>query len=279
MSGSTSPIISFEFFPAKTPEGMDKLESVASELAGLEPAFFSVTYGAGGTTKTGTQEAVSRISKATGIETAPHLSCVGETKAALTSLLDQYKADGIRRIVALRGDLPSGHGANLGELRYASQLVTFIRDTYGDHFKIEVAAYPEKHPQADNPDTDLRYFIEKCQAGADQAITQYFFNADSYFYFVDRVRKAGIDTPIIPGIMPITNYTRLTRFSDMCGAEIPRWIRERLKGYGDDMESLKAFGHEVVANMCQQLLKGGAPGLHFYTLNQAKATSDLVKAL
>lgn len=260
---------SFEFFPTKTEAGHEKLLITAKELASYNPEFFSCTYGAGGSTRDRTLNTVLQLDKETGIPTAPHLSCVGDSKAELRQLLNTYKDAGINRIVALRGDLPSGMGMANGELRYANELVEFIREETGDHFFIEVAAYPEMHPQARNFEADLQNFVRKVQAGSDSAITQYFFNADSYFYFVDRVRTLGVDIPIVPGIMPITNYSKLARFSDACGAELPRWIRKQLEAYGDDIASIQAFGTEVISTMCEQLLQGGAPGLHFYTLNQS----------
>ncbi len=261
--------LSFEFFPTKTEEGTQKLLTVRDTLAEYTPEFFSVTYGAGGSTRNRTLSIVSEI-QTRGIAAAPHLSCVGDSKQELQELLHIYKDMGIKRIVTLRGDLPSGAGLANSELRYANELVSFIREETGNHFTLEVAAYPEVHPQAENFEQDLNNFVRKVKAGANSAITQYFFNADSYFYFVDRVRSMGVDIPIIPGIMPITNYTRLARFSDSCGAEIPRWIRKQLEAYGDDSDSIKAFGTDVITQMCQQLLDGGAPGLHFYTLNQAE---------
>ena len=264
---------SFEFFPPKTPAGMEKLQTVRDELAKREPDFFSVTYGAGGSTQERTIDTVVNLHKQ-GISTAPHLSCIGATNETLTELLDLYKANDIQRIVALRGDLPSGMGAH-GELRYANDLVEFIRKHSGDHFSIEVAAYPEFHPQAANAEQDLINFKRKVDAGASSAITQYFYNVDAYFYFVDRVETMGIDIPIVPGIMPITNYSNLIRFSDMCGAEVPRWIRKQLEAYGDDIESIKKFGEEVVTEMCERLLDEGAPGLHFYTLNQAEPSLNI----
>ena len=263
---------SFEFFPTKTEAGHEKLMGVAHQLAGYNPDFFSCTYGAGGSTRDRTLNTVLQLDGDVGVPTAPHLSCVGDSKDELHSLLSQYKNSGIKRIVALRGDLPSGMGMASGELRYANELVEFIRSETGDHFHIEVAAYPEVHPQARSYEDDLQNFVRKCQAGADSAITQYFFSADCYFYFVERVRKLGVDLPIVPGIMPITNYSKLARFSDACGAEIPRWIRKQLEAYGDDLESIQAFGEQVVSEMCERLLQGGAPGLHFYTLNQADAS-------
>ena len=260
---------SFEFFPTKTEAGHEKLLATARELATYNPDFFSCTYGAGGSTRDRTLNTVLQLDGEIKVETAPHLSCVGDSKAELRELLALYKDAGIKRIVALRGDLPSGMGMASGELRYANELVSFIREETGDQFHIEIAAYPEMHPQARNFEDDIANFVRKAKAGADSAITQYFFNADSYFYFVDRVRKMGIDLPIVPGIMPITNYSKLARFSDACGAEIPRWVRKQLEAYGDDIDSIQAFGEQVITEMCERLLQGGAPGLHFYTLNQS----------
>lgn len=261
---------SFEFFPTKTEAGHLKLMATAERLASYNPHFFSCTYGAGGSTRDRTIETVLGLQQTTNVSTAPHLSCVGDSKAALRELLALYQAQGVERIVALRGDLPSGMGMASGELRYANELVEFIREETSDQFILEIAAYPEMHPQALNFEEDLANFVRKAQAGADSAITQYFFNADCYFYFVERVRKLGVDIPIVPGIMPITNYSKLARFSDACGAELPRWIRKQLEAYGDDSQSIQAFGTEVITSMCEQLLAGGAPGLHFYTLNQAE---------
>ncbi|WP_447594752.1 methylenetetrahydrofolate reductase [NAD(P)H] [Aquipseudomonas campi] len=261
---------SFEFFPTKTEAGHEKLLGTARQLATYNPDFFSCTYGAGGSTRDRTLNTVLQLDGDVKVPTAPHLSCVGDSKEELRSLLNLYKNAGIRRIVALRGDLPSGMGIASGEMRYANELVEFIRAETGDHFHIEVAAYPEVHPQARHFEDDLSNFVRKARAGADSAITQYFFSADCYFYFVERVRKLGVDIPIVPGIMPITNYSKLARFSDACGAEIPRWIRKQLEAYADDLDSIQAFGTEVVSEMCERLLQGGAPGLHFYTLNQAE---------
>lgn len=269
--------ISFEFFPTKTEVGAEKLRGVHKELQLLNPDFFSTTYGAGGSTRERTLAAINDFN-GQGAEVAPHLSCIGDDKARIAELLDLYKSIGIRRIVALRGDLPSGQ-VGLGELPYAQDLVRFIREHSGDHFNIEVAAYPEMHPQADNFDRDIQHFVEKVQAGANSAITQFFFNSDAYFNFVDRLQKLGVDTPIAPGIMPITNASNLIRFADGTGAEIPRWIRKQLQAYGDDAQSIKAFGHEVVHNLCERLIQGGAPSLHFYTMNQTEATKQLVKDL
>ena len=262
--------LSFEFFPTKTDAGHEKLMGVARQLAAYKPDFFSCTYGAGGSTRDRTLNTVLQLENEVNVPAAPHLSCVGDSKKELRGLLDQYKAAGIKRIVALRGDLPSGMGMSSGELRHANDLVEFIRAETGDHFHIEVAAYPEMHPQARNFEDDLVNFARKANAGASSAITQYFFNADSYFYFVERVQKLGVNIPIVPGIMPITNSSKLARFSDACGAEIPRWVRKQLEAYGDDVKSIQAFGEEVITQMCERLLQGGAPGLHFYTLNQAE---------
>ena len=278
MSASEHPSgISFEFFPPNTEAGREKLKGVRDQLAALEPEFFSVTYGAGGSTRERTFNTVQSVS-ASGICTAPHLSCVGSDRGELREILAQYREQGVKRLVALRGDLPSGMGSR-SELRYANELVEFVREETGDHFEIAVAAYPECLPQADNYHSDLENFARKMQAGADIAITQYFFNADAYFHFVERARAAGIQQPIIPGIMPITNYTRLARFSDSCGADIPRWLRRQLESYGDDRESLQAFGTEVISRMSQRLLDGGAPGLHFYTLNQAEPCLKVLENL
>ena len=276
---TTNAPISFEFFPTKTEAGHEKLLATARTLAAASPEFFSVTYGAGGSTRDGTRRTVLQLDGDVNVPTAPHLSCVGDSRDDLRTLINDYRANGIKRIVALRGDLPSGMGHASGELRYANELVEFIRAETGDHFTIEVAAYPESHPQAPNFETDLQNFIRKARAGADSAITQYFFNADCYFHFVDRVRQAGLDIPIIPGIMPITNYTKLARFSDACGAEIPRWIRKQLEAYGDDSDSISAFGTEVISQLCERLLDGGAPGLHFYTLNQAEPCLAVLRNL
>ncbi|SDI39062.1 methylenetetrahydrofolate reductase [NAD(P)H] [Pseudomonas panipatensis] len=270
---------SFEFFPAKTEAGHEKLLATARQLASYKPDFFSCTYGAGGSTRDRTLSTVLQLDGEVKVPTAPHLSCVGDSKADLRALLAQYKAAGIRRIVALRGDLPSGMGMASGELRYANELVEFIRSETGEHFHIEVAAYPEVHPQARNFEDDLANFARKAKAGANSAITQYFFNADSYFYFVERAAKLGVEIPVVPGIMPITNYSKLARFSDACGADIPRWIRKQLEAYGDDISSIQAFGEDVISDMCERLLAGGAPGLHFYTLNQAEPSLAIWKNL
>ncbi|MBA1276511.1 methylenetetrahydrofolate reductase [NAD(P)H] [Stutzerimonas stutzeri] len=270
MTSLNRPSISFEFFPTKTEAGHEKLLATARRLAEYKPDFFSCTYGAGGSTRDRTLNTVLQLDGEVKVPTAPHLSCVGDSKQELRELLNLYKEAGIKRIVALRGDLPSGMGMASGELRYANELVEFIRAETGDHFHIEIAAYPEMHPQARNLEDDLANFVRKAKAGASSAITQYFFNADCYFYFVERVRKLGVETPIVPGIMPITNYSKLARFSDACGAEIPRWVRKQLESYGDDMPSIQAFGEQVISEMSEKLLAGGAPGLHFYTLNQAE---------
>ncbi len=260
--------ISFEFFPPQTDEGVEKLASTRTQLATLHPEFFSVTFGAGGSTRDRTLETVIQI-KAEGFQAAPHLSCVGSTRENIRTILKTYRDAGIRRIVALRGDLPSGM-ATAGEFQYANELVQFIRSETGEQFHLEVAAYPEFHPQAKSARDDILNFKRKIDAGADSAITQYFYNADSYFHFVDECRKLGVTAPIVPGIMPIVRYSQLARFSDACGAEIPRWMRKTMEGFGDDNESVQAFGLDVVTRLCEKLLTGGAPGLHFYTLNQAK---------
>jgi methylenetetrahydrofolate reductase (NADPH) len=269
--------LSFEFFPPKTPDGVEKLRATRAELATFKPKFVSVTFGAGGSTQQGTLDTVVDIAKE-GIEAAPHLSCIGASRESLREILAAYRSHGIRHIVALRGDLPSGMG-EMGELRYASDLVAFIRAETGDAFSIEVAAYPEYHPQARSPRHDLDAFAQKVKAGADSAITQYFFNADAYFRFVDDARKLGVDVPIVPGIMPITNYSQLMRFSEMCGAEVPRWIAKRLESFGDDRESIRAFGLDVVTDLCRRLTEAGVPGLHFYTLNSAVATKAVCERL
>jgi methylenetetrahydrofolate reductase (NADPH) len=273
-------LFSVEFFPPKTTEGADKLRVVRSKLAALHPAYFSVTFGAGGSTQSGTRDTVLEI-RAEGLQAAPHLSCIGRTREELRDLIIEYKSHGIKQLVALRGDLPSGYGAggSSGQFSYANELIEFIRAETGDWFHIEAAAYPEMHPQAKSPQEDLKNFVRKIHAGANSAITQYFYNADAYFRFVDEARKLGVDVPIVAGIMPITNYTQLMRFSEMCGAEIPRWVKLKLASFGDDTESIRAFGLDVVAALCDQLLKGGAPGLHFYTLNQAVPTMAVLQRL
>jgi len=271
--------ISCEFFPTKTEAGATKLLACARELATLKPDFFSCTYGAGGSTRERTLNTVLNLQQNSGITTAPHLSCVGESAAQLLNLIQTYQKHDIKRIVALRGDLPSGMGASDGELRFAYELIEFIRIQTGDNFHITVAAYPEIHPQALNGTRDIQYFVNKVKAGANSAITQYFFNADSYFYFVDEVQKMGVDIPIIAGIMPITNYAKLARFSDTCGAEIPRWLRKKLESYADDNASIVAFGEEFISKMCEKLIQGGAHALHFYTLNQANPTLKIGRNL
>ena len=266
----TRPEFSCEFFPPKTDEGKAKLERVREALMEMDPRYFSVTFGAGGSTQKGTLETVLAIQDA-GVDAAPHLSCIGSEKAAIRDLLNTYRDNGISHIVALRGDIPSGM-RDTGDFSYANELVSFIREETGDHFFIEVAAYPEFHPQAPSAEADLKNFQRKVEAGADSAITQYFYNADAYFRFLDDCERLGIDIPVVPGIMPITNYAQLARFSDACGAEIPRWIRKRLEGFGDDKAALRDFGEDVVTDLCQTLLDGGAPGLHFYSMNQSEPT-------
>jgi methylenetetrahydrofolate reductase (NADPH) len=270
--------ISCEFFPPKTDDGAAKLRATWQALKAIDPAYFSVTYGAGGSTQERSFSTVSEIQRESGVPAAPHLSCIGSTREHIRAILNDYKVQGIRRIVALRGDLPSGMG-DPGELRYANELVAFIRAETGDWFHIEVAAYPEFHPQAASARADLNAFQRKVEAGADGAITQYFYNVDSYLRFVNDCLDRGIHIPVVPGIMPITNYTQLARFSDASGAEIPRWLRKRLETFGDDMESLRGFGLDVVGELCQQLLEAGAPGLHFYSMNQAEPTLSLWRGL
>jgi methylenetetrahydrofolate reductase (NADPH) len=272
-----SRVFSLEFFPPRTPEGEEKLRAARRQLAQLKPAFCSVTFGAGGSTREGTLATVLEI-RDEGIEAAPHISCIGSTRESLCAVLAQYREHGIRHLVALRGDLPSG-SADAGEFRYASELVAFIRRETGDWFTIDVAAYPEVHPQARSSEDDLANFKRKVDAGADAAITQYFFNPDAYWHFVDAAAALGVNVPIVPGIMPIGSFTKLARFSDACGAEIPRWIRRRLEGYGDDSVSIREFGLDVVTGLCDQLLARGAPGLHFYTLNQASLTTTIWQRL
>jgi methylenetetrahydrofolate reductase (NADPH) len=269
--------LSFEFFPPKTPEGTQKLRLVREKLNALQPEFCSVTYGAGGSTQQGTFDTVREI-LAEGVDAASHFSCIGATRASVREQLGTLKAMGVKRLVALRGDLPSGYGMG-GEFQHASDLVGFIREETGRDFHIEVAAYPEIHPQAKSPEADLRAYVTKVKAGADSAITQYFYSADAYFRFVDDARKLGAEVPVVPGIMPITSSSQLLRFSDACGAEIPRWVRLRLQAYGDDVESIKAFGLDVVTSLCEQLRSVGVPGLHFYTMNQSVATLEIVKRL
>lgn len=275
-----TPVFSFEFFPPKNEQGQKRLERTRRILTALEPRFFSVTFGAGGSTRERTFETVKDVMRETGIDTAPHLSCVSSTRDGIRDILNRYIRDGVKQIVALRGDLPEGMESP-GELNYANELVEFIRQETGDHFYIEVGCYPEIHPAAASAREDLDHFAAKVRAGADSAMTQYFFARDAYYRFVEECEARGLDIPIVPGIMPITNYTQLARFSDTCGADIPRWIRKRLEDYNDkdDMESLRAFGEEVVTRMCQDLLDAGAPGLHFYTLNQAEPSLALWRNL
>ena len=270
--------VSFEFYPPKTDEQRAQLDRTAVKLKAQSPDYVSCTFGAGGSTLSYTPETVERLHHTHGLDAAPHISCVGGTRAELGELLTRYRSMGCRRIVALRGDLPSGMG-HPGDFRYASDLVAFIRKEFDGFFHIEVGCYPECHPQADDALADLRHFKAKADAGADGAITQYFFNADAYFRFVDDVQRLGVNVPIVPGIMPITNYSQLQRFSDMCGAEIPRWITQRMRAHGDDADAVRKLGTEVVTTLCRRLLDGGAPGLHFYTLNRAKATEAVLKQL
>lgn len=274
---NTEPLFSFEFYPPKTEEGAAHLQVVQSDLARRKPDFFSVTFGAGGTTRDKTFDTVVEI-QAKGIAAAPHLSCVASTRENICAILKNYQDHGITRIVALRGDLPSGM-MSAGEFRYANELVDFIRQETGDLFQIHVAAYPEVHPQAMSAAEDFKNFKRKVLSGADAAITQYFYNADAYFYFLDLCEKNGITIPVVPGIMPITQYSQLLRFSEMCGADIPRWLRKRLEGFGDDRGAIQAFGLELVSKLCQRLLEGGAPGLHFYTMNQSGPTLSILDYL
>jgi methylenetetrahydrofolate reductase (NADPH) len=275
---TNTPDYSFEFFPPKTEAGLAKLEQTSQELAALKPRFFSVTFGAGGSTRDRTFQTVVDIQHKSGIEVAPHLSCISSTHDNVREVLHAYENEGIKHMVALRGDIPSGV-VEAGEFRHANELVSFIRQETGDHFHIEVAAYPEYHPQATSPDRDLANFKRKVEAGADSAITQYFYNPDAYFRFIERCGQAGITIPIVPGVMPITNYFQLARFSDTCGAEIPRWIRKRLEAWGEDLVSIRAFGEDVVTALCARLLEQGAPGLHFYTLNKAEPSIAIWKNL
>jgi methylenetetrahydrofolate reductase (NADPH) len=277
MTETTRIPVSVEFFPPKTPEGVEKLRLVRQQLYALKPEFCSVTFGAGGSTQEGTFNTVRDI-LTEGHSAASHFSCIGATRAGVRAQLATLKAMGVKRLVALRGDLPSGYGLG-GEFQYASDLVAFIRAETGDDFHIEVAAYPETHPQAKSPESDLKAFATKVQAGANSAITQYFYNSDAYFRFVEEADALGVSVPVVPGIMPITSSTQLMRFSDACGAEIPRWIRLRLQGFGDDTASIKAFGLDVVTDLCEQLRAGGAPGLHFYTMNQSAATLEICQRL
>ena len=269
--------VSFEFFPPKTPEGIEKLRAVRQQLYALQPQFCSVTYGAGGSTQDGTLQAVQAILDE-GQQGASHFTCVGASRDSVREKLALFQSMGVRRLVALRGDLPSGYGS-MGEFRYAADLVAFIRAETGDHFHLEVAAYPEMHPQSRSAQADLQAYVAKVQAGANSAITQFFFNADAYFRFVDEARRLGADVPVVPGIMPITNASGLLRFADSCGAEVPRWIRLRLQGLGDDAAGIRAFGLDVVTHLCEQLLAAGAPGLHFYTMNQSTAVLEICRRL
>jgi methylenetetrahydrofolate reductase (NADPH) len=267
---------SLEYFPPRTEKGVQSLAAARKELSKLKPAFVSVTFGAGGSTQDGTYQTIETIIKEDGIDAAPHISCISTNRDTLSAMLESYRELGVSRLVALRGDIPSGYGmAEHNEFRYASDLVEFIRQQTGDHFILEVAAYPEVHPQATSARDDLLNFKRKVDAGADSAITQYFFNPDAYFRFIEDCQKLDIGIPITPGIMPITNYKQLARFSDACGAEIPRWIRKRLESYGDDLESIRAFGLEVVTRLCEQLLEGGAPGLHFYSMNRSEPVTTI----
>ena len=276
-SMNTDARFSFEFFPPRTDVGMEKLLTVHQELAALKPDFFSVTYGAGGSTRDGTRQTVTAIQQA-GSDVAPHLSFGGSSREDIAALLKSYQDLGITRLVALRGDIPSGTGV-AAQYYYANELIEFVRATTGDHFHIEVACYPEIHPQSESFDSDILYFRKKVEAGANSAITQYFYNPDAYFYFVDCCTRAGIDIPIVPGIMPITNFNNLQRFSNNCGAEIPRWIRQRLQSYSDDSASIRQFGVEVVQQLCEKLLQGGAPGLHFYSMNQTEPVRQIWQQL
>ncbi|OZI62926.1 methylenetetrahydrofolate reductase [NAD(P)H] [Bordetella genomosp. 11] len=278
MTDTSTPAYSLEFFPPRDIAAQERLLRAAKQMLAIHPRYVSVTFGAGGSTREGTAGTV-RMLRNLGVDAAPHLSCVGATRENLRAILASYRDEGVRQVVALRGDLPSGMGGDAGELKYARDLVAFIRQETGDWFHIEVAAYPEMHPQADSPSSDLDHFIEKVRAGADSAITQYFFNPDAYFDFIERVAAKGVSVPVVPGIMPITNHTQLARFSQMCGAEIPRWIRLRLAEFGDDKASIRAFGVDVVTDLCRKLLEGGAPGLHFYTLNSAEAPMAIWKNL
>lgn len=274
-SQQKNPAISFEFFPPKTPEGMDKLREARKALAQFNPEFFSVTFGAGGSTRDRTMETVLEI-QSEGHQAAPHISCISSSKSEIRDLLHTYQAHGIKHLVALRGDVPSGE-VSAGDFKYAAELVEFIRAETGDHFFIEVAAYPEFHPEAKTPSADLQNLKRKMDAGANSAITQYFYNADAYFRFVEQCDALGITQPIVPGIMPIYNITQLARFSNVCGAEIPRWLKLRLEEYGDDMASIRALGVDVVSELCETLLVWGVPGLHFYTLNQAATISTIIQ--
>jgi methylenetetrahydrofolate reductase (NADPH) len=277
MSDTQTPRLSFEFFPPKTVEGKTKLDNVRNELAKLNPEFFSVTYGAGGSTRDNTKAIVTDFNQK-GVAVAPHLSFGGDDEATMISLLNEYKTAGVDRIVALRGDMPSGMGGAF-QMVYANQLVSFIRTHFGDHFQLEVAAYPEIHPEANSYQDDITFLKSKFEAGASSALTQYFYSPDAYFYFMEQCQQAGITQPIYPGIMPILNYKNLIRFSDSCGADVPRWIRKRLEGFGDDTASIKSFGLDLVSELCEVLLDNGAPGLHFYTMNQIEPTTTIINNL
>jgi len=273
-----APSISFEFFPPRTAEQRLTLESSWQKLAHLKPAYLSVTFGAGGSTLDATRETVEALVRDSGVPVAPHISCMAKSRRSVRGILEAYRDRGVDRLVVLRGDRPDGMSGP-GPFQYANELVQFVRDEFDDHFHIEVACYPEFHPESHSPQSELHYFKQKVDAGANGAITQYFYNPDSYFRFIDDCRRVGIEIPITPGIMPITNYTQLSRFSEMCGAEIPRWIRRRLEGFGDDGASIRAFGLDVVTDLCERLLAGGAPGLHIYTLNRANASMLLWQRL
>lgn len=277
MSKTQTPRLSFEFFPPKTAEGKTKLDNVRNELAKLKPEFFSVTYGAGGSTRDNTKAIVTEFNKK-GVAVAPHLSFGGDDEETMLALLNEYKAAGVDRIVALRGDMPSGMGGAF-QMVYANQLVSFIRTHFGDYFQLEVAAYPEIHPEANSYQDDIGFLKSKFEAGASSALTQYFYSPDAYFYFMEQCHQAGITQPIYPGIMPILNYKNLVRFSDSCGADVPRWIRKRLEGFGDDSASIKSFGLDLVSELCEVLLDNGAPGLHFYTMNQVEPTTTIISNL
>ena len=278
MSSNKKAVLSCEFFPPRTEAGVEKLLATQQTLSEtFQPAYYSVTFGAGGTTRDSTLEIVKLLVEKN-IEVAPHISCIGSSKQQLSELLETYKSLGVTRLVTLRGDIPE-NGESTKELSYANELVSFIRETTGEHFSLEIAAYPEYHPESLSPQSDFEHFKNKVAAGANSAITQYFYNIDAYLHFVDNCQKNNITIPVVPGIMPITNFASLTRFSDVCGAEIPRWIRKQLEAYADDADSLQAFGLDVVSNLCNQLLEQGAPGLHFYTLNQANATTAIWKNL
>lgn len=272
------PRISFEFFPPKTDKGRENLKNTRKQLAELNPEYFSVTFGAGGSTQNYTLDTIKEIQAESRVDAAPHLSCIGSTRENIHQLLTEYQSAGIHRIVSLRGDIPEGM-ADTGEFHFANELIDYIRETTGDHFHIEVAAYPEVHPEASNAIADLENFKRKVESGANGAITQYFYNVDAYFYFIDACEKIGVNLPIVPGIMPITNYQQLANFSAICGAQIPRWLDKKLQSYGDDLESIRSFGLEFVTEMCQRLLDQGAPGLHFYTLNKSEASVAIYREL